>query len=211
MFVKVCGITRLQDADLAIELGASALGFLFWPGSARYIAPGDAAAIVRRQPAGVTAVGVFVDEAMDRVRQLIDTVGLHVAQLHGGESPEYCRDYLALPVMKPQARRRVIKAVGLTAGVLETLDRFGDDIVILLDAHDPVRHGGTGRTVDWPAARAVAATRPAILSGGLNADNVGRALEAVRPYGIDVSSGVESAPGIKDAAKLRRFFEALHE
>ena len=200
LFVKICGITRVQDADLAVELGATALGFIFWPGSARFIAPNDARDIVQKLSAEVTTVGVFVNEPLELVTQIMDVAGLDVAQLHGAESPEYCRRLRPAP----------IKALTMKNGDFLTVGEFDPDVLILLDAHDPARHGGTGRTIDWSAARKVAVARPTILSGGLNAGNVGAAIASVEPYGIDVSSGVESSPGVKDAARLRSFFEALN-
>ena len=201
MFVKICGITRAEDADLATELGASALGFVFWPGSARYISQESARAIVRRHAGTVKSVGVFVDQSPEEVTHIMDTVGLDVAQLHGGESPEYCR----------LLNRAVIKAIGLQDGEPALLDEFDPEMLILIDAHDPSRYGGTGRTVDWNAARQIAVSRKTILAGGLNPENITRAVAAVRPYGVDVSSGVEAAPGVKDASRLKRFFEALND
>ena len=201
MFVKICGITRAEDADLATELGASALGFVFWPGSARYISRESARAIVRRHAGTVKSVGVFVDQSPEEVTHIMDTVGLDVAQLHGGESPEYCR----------LLNRAVIKAIGLQDGEPALLDEFDPEMLILIDAHDPSRYGGTGRTVDWNAARQIAVSRKTILAGGLNPENITRAVAAVRPYGVDVSSGVEAAPGVKDASRLKRFFEALND
>jgi phosphoribosylanthranilate isomerase len=206
LFVKICGITRLRDADLAVELGATALGFIFWPGSPRYIAPNDAREVVQRLTGKVTTVGVFVNEPVELVREVMDVAGLDLAQLHGVESPEYCRQLRPAPI-KAIALQNLQKT---TNGGGPDLGEFDPDVLILLDAHDPVRHGGTGRTIDWGAARQVAAARPTILSGGLNAGNVGVAIESVQPYGIDVSSGVESSPGVKDAARLRSFFEVLN-
>ena len=203
LFVKICGITRAEDADLAVELGATALGFIFWPASPRYIAPIDARDIIRGLSARVTTVGVFVDEPVELVREILDVAGLDVAQLHGMESPGYCRQLSPAP----------IKAVALQKmkhGDALNVDAFDQDVLILLDSHDPARRGGTGRTIDWNAARQIAVARPTILSGGLNAENVGVAIDSVQPYGIDVSSGVESSPGVKDAARLRSFFEALN-
>jgi phosphoribosylanthranilate isomerase len=213
LFVKVCGITRLQDADCAAGLGASAIGFIFWPGSPRYIAPEDAREIVRQKSSRLSTVGVFVNESMEQIRKIMGTVGLDLAQLHGSESPEYCRQLARLGPPGPDGQMRLIKAVGLKdeRAFDAEIDGFDPDVVILLDTHDPARHGGTGRTVNWNAARQIAASRRTILSGGLSAENVGAALESVRPYGIDLSSGVESAPGVKDAGKLRRFFEALND
>jgi phosphoribosylanthranilate isomerase len=213
LFVKVCGITRLKDADLAAELGASAVGFIFWTGSPRYIAPEEARGIVRRKSPGVKAVGVFVDEPVERVREIADVVGLDLVQLHGNESAEYCRTIASAGRNLSGALQtaRVIKSVGLSNEPPLDLSGFDDDVLILLDAHDPERHGGTGRTIDWDAARGIAASRRTILSGGLTPENIGRAIAAVQPYGVDVSSGVESAPGVKDAIRLKSFFEALND
>lgn len=200
MHVKICGITRVEDALLAAELGATALGFVLWPGSPRAIDPFRAHAIARHVPPLVSVVGVFVDQPVDFVRRVARLVPLHAVQLHGAESPDYCR----------QAGPRVIKALG-EAGAAGTVDQWPRDIVLLLDAADPVRHGGTGREIDWAAAAGIARVRPTLLAGGLRAENVARAVATVRPYGIDVSSGVEGKPGVKDATKLREFFAALEQ
>ena len=201
LFVKICGITRLQDAELAADLGASAIGFVFWPTSPRHISAESARAIAATMPANLLKVGVFVDQPVDEVAGVMDKVGLDVAQLHGHESPEYCQTL----------GRTVIKAVGMTDNGSVNIADFAPEIVLLVDAHDPARFGGTGKTVNWDSAREIAATRRTILAGGLNAANVKLAVRTVRPYGIDVSSGVESAPGVKDPNRLRTFFEALHD
>jgi phosphoribosylanthranilate isomerase len=206
VFVKICGITRPEDADLAVELGARALGFVFWPGSPRYISPESAGDIVRRNAGRVQSVGVFVDQPPEEVMHIMDVVGLDFAQLHGAESPEYCQQ-----ILQPGGRRQVIKAIGLQDGGPAMLDQYDQEMLILIDAHDPSRYGGTGRTVNWNAARQIAARRKTILAGGLNPENIARAVETVRPYGVDTSSGVESAPGVKDAARLKLFFEALND
>jgi phosphoribosylanthranilate isomerase len=211
VFVKICGITRPKDADLAVELGASALGFIFWPGSPRYISHESAGDIVRRNAGRVQSVGVFVDQPPEEVMHVMDIVGLDTAQLHGAESPEYCRQILQRAASSPGTRRHVIKAIGLQDGGPTMLDQYDSEMLILVDAHDPSRYGGTGRTVNWNSARDIAATRRTILSGGLNPENIARAVETVRPYGVDTSSGVESAPGVKDAARLKLFFEALND
>jgi phosphoribosylanthranilate isomerase len=211
VFVKICGITRPEDADLAVELGASALGFIFWPGSPRYISHESAAEIVRRNAGRVQSVGVFVDQPPEEVMHIMDVVGLDIAQLHGSESPEYCRQILQRAAPSPEGRRQVIKAIGLQDGGPPMLDQYDAGMLILIDAHDPSRYGGTGRTVNWNSARGIAAARKTILSGGLNPENIVRAVETVRPYGVDASSGVESAPGVKDAARLKLFFEALND
>jgi phosphoribosylanthranilate isomerase len=156
-------------------------------------------------------VGVFVDEPVDRVVRIMDEVGLDAAQLHGHETPEYCRELMELAAPKPEGRRRVIKAIAMKGNGSVDVAQFEPGVVLLVDAHDAARHGGTGRTVNWNAARDIALVRPTILAGGLNAANVKLAIQSVRPYGVDVSSGVESAPGVKDPARLRSFFEALHD
>ncbi|HKY20923.1 MAG TPA: phosphoribosylanthranilate isomerase [Vicinamibacterales bacterium] len=201
LFVKICGITRLQDAELASALGADAIGFVFWPGSPRYLAPEAAKAIAERLPSHVVKVGVFVDEDVEQVRSIMDAAGLDCAQLHGHEPPAYCRTL----------GRKIIKAIPMRDDGAADVMQFEPDVVLLVDAHDDARHGGTGRTVNWDAAREIAVTRPTILAGGLNAANIKLAVRSVRPYGIDVSSGVESAPGVKDPARLRSLFEALHD
>jgi phosphoribosylanthranilate isomerase len=196
--VKICGVTSVDDARMAAEMGASAVGLVFWPGSPRAVEIEQAKRIVAALPPFVSAVGVFVNqpEAADIARE----VGLSAVQLHGDEPPD---TYRSLPL-------RVIKAVAVTGnGSGDLAAAIPASATVLLDAHDPVKRGGTGRAIDWTVAAAVARRRPIILSGGLNADNVVSAVEAVRPYAIDVSSGVESAPGRKDAAKLRALFDVL--
>lgn len=196
--VKICGVTSVDDARMAAEMGASAVGLVFWPQSPRAVGIEQAKRIVAALPPFVSAVGVFVNqpEAADIARE----VGLSAVQLHGDEPPD---TYRSLPV-------RVIKAVAVTGnGSGDLVAAIPASATVLLDAHDPVKRGGTGRAIDWTVAAAVARRRPIILSGGLNADNVVSAVEAVRPYAIDVSSGVESAPGRKDPQKLRALFDAL--
>ena len=205
MFVKICGITRPQDADLAVGLGATALGFVFWPGSPRWLDSRTARAIAAKVPDKVSKVGVFVDQQADDIMRIMNEVGLDIAQLHGHETAEFCRQLRASLV-----ERTVIKAIALDNGAVNVAD-FDPDVVLLVDADDPTRRGGTGKTVNWDSARDIAAARRTILAGGLNAANVKLAIRSVRPYGVDVSSGVESSPGIKDPRRLRSFFEALHD
>jgi phosphoribosylanthranilate isomerase len=211
LFVKICGITRPQDAELACALGAAAVGFVFWRDSPRYIAPAAARIVADHVPPHVMTVGVFVDQPLEQVARVAATVGLDAVQLHGQETPEYCRQVMDLASPNPEGRQRVIKAVGMKDNGAVNLADFDPEVTLLVDAHDPTRYGGTGRTVNWNVARAIAETRPTILAGGLNAANIKLAVRSVRPYGVDVSSGVESAPGVKDPARLRSFFEALHE
>jgi phosphoribosylanthranilate isomerase len=198
MFVKICGITRVEDAEAAVALGAGAIGFIFWPASPRYIDPDRAREIAARLPASVTTVGVFVDQPAAHVNEVAGTVGLRAVQLHGDETPEYASQ-ISAPVIK-----------AMTLG--RDSDReaaWPDETMILLDADDPVRRGGTGRTIDWRAAAGMAARRRTLLAGGLTPENVAEAIALVRPFGIDVSSGVEAAPGVKNHQRLMALFEAV--
>jgi phosphoribosylanthranilate isomerase len=196
VIVKICGITRAEDAEVAVQAGASAVGFIFWPGSPRYIDPFRARDIAASLPPFVTPVGVFVDQPTDHVAGVASLVRLGAVQLHGREAPGVAAS-LSRPVIK-----------GIT--LRDHVEPWPASVVLLLDAHDPVQHGGTGRTIDWNGAARLAATRPVILAGGLTPENVGDAIARVRPYGIDVSSGVEQSPGIKDHGRIRALFEAIH-
>jgi phosphoribosylanthranilate isomerase len=191
--VKICGITRAQDAMAAVRAGADALGFVMWPGSPRQVTPAQALAIARDVPALVTRVGVFVDETPRAVAAAVRAAGLHAVQLHGDEDPERYRSCGAT----------LIKAVSLVdaADVARAL-ASADDVTLLVDARDIVRRGGTGRLANWSLARTLARARPILLAGGLDAGNVGAAIRAVRPWGVDVSSGVETAPGRKSTRKI---------
>jgi tryptophan synthase beta subunit len=199
MFVKICGITRLEDALLAADLGASAIGFVFSKDSPRYITPERAKAIVSCLPACVAAIGVFVDEPAGGLRETARLVGLSAVQLHGHETPETAAGL----------GFRIVKAITATREALSGLEMWPRSVTILVDAADSVRRGGTGLRADWQVAREMAIRRPLLLAGGLTPENVAQAIRDVRPAGVDVSSGVESAPGIKDAVALRRFFDAV--
>jgi phosphoribosylanthranilate isomerase len=201
MVVKICGITSPGDAHAAVEAGASALGFVFWPKSPRFIEPRQAREIVSTLPALVVPVGVFVNQPAAHVKGVAALVGLGAVQLHGDEDVLYAAR-LEIPV---------IKAVSLESGVdVDRIDIWPQRTTLLLDVHDPIRRGGTGRAIDWEAAASVAARRRLLLAGGLTPDNVVDAIEQVRPFGIDVSSGVERSPGVKDHARIRALFEALN-
>ena len=201
--VKVCGITRPEDAELAVELGAWALGFVLWPQSPRaadaVVAAGIAAALRRR----VELVGVFVNPTLEALAHAADELHLSHVQLHGDEGPAFCAE---------AARRtgaKVIKAVRIaSAADFQDLARFHTDLH-LLDAAARGLRGGSGKTWDWELARRRRRTVPVILSGGLTADNVAAGIAAVDPYAVDVSSGVEAAPGAKDPAKLAAFMAAV--
>ena len=202
MRVKICGITRAEDARLAATLGAAAVGFIFWPASPRYVDPSRARTIVSQLPPFVTPVGVFVNQPIEHVLAVARLAGVSAIQLHGDE---IAGDYASLGY-------RVIKAVPLRgADDRATARAVPASATVLLDAHDPERRGGTGRPIDWTIAATIARERPVVLSGGLSADNVSDAVRAVAPYALDVSSGVEDAPGVKNAARLRAFFAAVEK
>ncbi len=197
MFVKICGITRAEDAEAAVAYGAMAIGFIFWAKSRRYVEPARAQAIVRTLPLFVTPVGVFVNESAEAMNAVAAQARLGAVQLHGDEGPELLDD-LVPPV---------VKAVGRIDE--ETATRWPLRVRLLVDADDQVHRGGTGVRADWAAAAVLARQRPIVLAGGITPANVAEAVTTVRPFGIDVSSGVEDAPGIKNPEKLRALFEAL--
>ncbi|MFM8795101.1 MAG: phosphoribosylanthranilate isomerase [Acidimicrobiales bacterium] len=198
MFVKICGITSEEDALLAVALGADAVGFIFAP-SPRWVPVGKVYDITRRLPPEILTVGVFRDEHPRRVIETVDRAGLKGAQLHGHESAEDVAEVMS-------SVRTVIKAV--TAGTVDAAraDRFPTDLV-LVDAPAP----GSGRVFDWSLLGEVPVGPRLILAGGLTPENVAAGIKAARPWGVDVSSGVESSPGRKDPVKLRRFIAAARE
>lgn len=195
--VKVCGLARREDAALAVDLGADALGFIFWSRSPRAIAPADARAVHAGLPALVSRVGVFVDASPDEVADVVRVAGLDVVQLHGDEPAEAYAG-VGAKVMKVAALERETD--------IDRVMVWPADVTPLVDAIDRERRGGTGRRADWTLAARLAAVRPIVLAGGLNAENVVEAIADVAPWGIDVSSGVEDAPGIKSASRLHAFF-----
>lgn len=191
--VKICGITRVQDAMAAVDAGADALGFVMWPGSPRQVTPAQAGNIARNVPALVTRIGVFVNATPRAVTAAVRAAGLNAVQLHGDEDPERYRSCGAA----------LIKAVSLADRTdVARARRYADDVTLLVDARDLVKRGGTGRLANWSLARTLARARPILLAGGLDAGNVGSAIRAVRPWGVDVSSGVETTPGRKSATKI---------
>jgi phosphoribosylanthranilate isomerase len=193
-FLKICGITRLSDALHAVEHGANALGFVFWPQSPRYISPERAAQIIAALPPDVAAVGVFVNESVDGIRAVVAETGITAIQLHGDEAPGYA-GALGLPMLRAITVDQAEQAASA----------WPPETTLLMDTGDPVRRGGTGSMVDWQQAASVARGRRIVLAGGLTPDNVAGAIDTVRPFGVDVSSGVEDAPGVKNSDKVARF------
>jgi phosphoribosylanthranilate isomerase len=200
--VKICGITTWDDARLSIDLGASALGFNFYPPSPRSISPAEAWSIIRRLPPFVEAVGVFVNWPPLVVDAMARAVRLGAVQLHGAEAPR--------EVAELARKRRVIKAVQVKRGFRPaSLGKFRAADAILLDGFARGLHGGTGRTLDWSLARGGGRYARIILAGGLTPENIAEAIRAAEPYAVDVASGVEARPGRKDPAKLRALFAAI--
>jgi phosphoribosylanthranilate isomerase len=195
---KICGITRPEDAELAASLGAWAIGFILWPQSKRAADPAVAAGIARAMRRRVELVGVFVNPTLDEVVHAAEGIGLTHVQLHGDEGPAFCT------AVAERTGARVIKAIGISSGAdMRAIERFHTDFHML----DSGR-GGSGRPWDWELIAQRRSQVPVILAGGLTADTVAEAIAAVRPWGVDVASGVESAPGVKDPAKVEAFIAA---
>ena len=198
--VKICGITNLPDAEGAVAAGADALGFNFFGESPRYLTPEAAGAIIRRLPPDILCVGVFVNESRDMIERAVTESGVGVVQLHGDETPEFCDGLRGLHVIKAFRGRQDFAPQSVMLHHTEA---------ILFDAYDARGWGGTGVTCDWEMARRVREIAPQMwLAGGLTPDNVAEAIATVGPWGVDVCSGVESAPGRKDSALMRRFVAA---
>jgi len=199
--IKICGITNREDALCAVDAGADALGFVFYEQSPRYVLPARVREIISLLPPFVTTVGLFVNADSDTIRQTMQTAGLNVVQLHGDESPEDCS-------LHPYP---VIKAMRVKdADSLVEVDRFRVS-ALLLDAWNDQQYGGTGESFDWQLAKSLTARQPLILAGGLNPDNVVRAIQTVNPYAVDVSSGVEERPGHKNHNKVRKFIQQVRQ
>ena len=198
--VKICGITRIGDALAAARLGAHAIGLVFYPGSPRAVTPAQARAIIAALPPFVMPVGLFVNADVQTVRETLAVVPVSLLQFHGDESPEFCAQF-ALPYLR---------AVQVKPGtdLLQYAREFHTARGLLLDAHVEGARGGTGVTFDWSLIPREMPL-PVVLSGGLNADNVEEAIRRVQPWAVDVSSGVESARGIKDMAKMEAFMTGV--
>lgn len=202
VLVKICGITNWPDARAACEAGANLLGFNFYEKSPRHLAPADASKIRAQLPPGVEAVGIFVNSKPATVASLCSSLRLDAAQLHGDETPP--------AVAEVAAAIRVFKAFRVGPDFsLATLGAYPDAFAFLFDAAHPGQYGGTGRTTDWALARRAALTSRIILAGGLKVENVAAAIRLVRPFAVDVASGVESKPGKKDHGKLRDFIQEV--
>jgi phosphoribosylanthranilate isomerase len=203
--IKICGVTRVSDAELALSLGAWAIGMILDASSPRFVEADAAAEIGTALKRRIEVVGVFVNASLDEVTRLAEGVPLTMVQLHGDEGPSYCRE---------AARRtglRVIKATRVRdAASIRALSAHKTDYH-LLDAHVPGRSGGTGERFDWSLVAEHPDPTPVILSGGIRPDNVREAIETVAPFAIDCSSGVEESPGLKDPDKLEQLFEAARE
>ncbi len=199
--IKICGLTREADVDAAVEAGADAVGFVFYPPSPRAVTPARAAELARRLPPFVTPVGLFVNATPDEIAAVTGAIPTLLLQFHGDESPEACR----------AAARPFLRAARMAPGfdLLDFAARFHDAHALLLDAFVE-GYGGGGKVFDWSVIPANV-PRPVVLSGGLHAGNVIEGILRVRPWAVDVSSGVEAAKGIKDAALIRRFCEAVRE
>ena len=201
--IKICGITRPEDAAHAAACGADALGFIFYRKSPRGISPAAAAAIIARLPARVCKVGVFVNEEAAVIRETAATCGLDMLQLHGDESPAYCRGIAD--------RNLLIKALPLTTAADLHRAALYPVTAILVDARDDDRYGGTGKSASWELAARLGKTGRLILAEGLNGENIHAALRTVRPRAVDINSGVETAPGQKDPEKVAEIIQIIRE
>ena len=197
--IKICGITNLDDAFLALDLGADALGFIFYSDSKRYISSEDALRIISKLPPFVTTVGVFVNQGVEELKSMKREIGFDLFQLHGDEDPGYCR----------KLGNSVIKAIVVKDCISQgDIDAFPVQ-ALLFDAYSTAEFGGTGRSFNWELLKGIALSKSVILSGGLTPENVAEAIDIVNPYAVDVSSGVEDYPGKKNPVKLKAFIAAV--
>jgi phosphoribosylanthranilate isomerase len=200
--IKICGITNIEDACFAVACEADAIGFIFHAPSPRYVTPERAKEIIEKLPDGITKVGVFVNHDCLEVKKIMILCGLDMVQLHGAESPAYCSEFPRSQVIKAIAPRGEDDLKGLRAYPVAA---------ILVDAYDPQRHGGTGEKADWALAAKVKEHHPLILAGGLSLTNIREAITCVSPDAVDINSGVESAPGRKDHARVKEIIELVHQ
>lgn len=198
--VKICGITRPEDARAAAEAGADAIGLVFWPGSPRYLSLAAAERVMRALPSFVTRTALFMDATAETVGTVIDRLPVDLLQFHGSEDEAFCAGF----------GRPYIKALGMAGGTdaAALAERYASAGGLILDGHAPGEPGGSGRRFDWRRIPSLAV--PVILAGGLTPDNVGEAVATARPWAVDVSSGVESAPGVKDARLMERFIDEVN-
>jgi phosphoribosylanthranilate isomerase len=201
MEIKICGITNMEDAVMAFAYGADALGFIFYEKSPRYVTPEAARRIVKTLPDNISKVGVFVNHDIHAVREIYKFCALDMIQLHGDESPDYCREF-------PQSV--LIKAISPSRE--EDLDIVHDYAAraVMIDTRESGLYGGTGKKSNWDLAVKLKEMRPLVLSGGLNASNILEAIRTVSPHAVDVNSGVELSPGKKDPKKVQSMIEMVH-
>ena len=197
--IKICGITNMEDAQVAADFGADALGFIFYKESKRYVDPQVAMSIISSLPPFITTVGVFVNQELDEISQIKETTGIQVVQLHGDETPEFVS---SIPF-------NAIKAIRVKdKSDLDKVAQYAGQ-AILFDTYSDKEYGGTGESFDWSILNDMSSTKKIVLSGGLNPENILEAVKIVGPYAVDVSSGVEDKPGKKDHTKIKRFIEAI--
>lgn len=198
--VKICGITRLEDALAAVDAGADALGFVFYPASPRYVAPAVAEVIIQQIPPFVTTVALFVNETAAQIEAVLNQTSIDLLQFHGDESPEFCQQF----------NRPYFKALRMSPdiNVMVETKRFASARGILLDAYRPGMPGGTGEAFDWERIPSDI-NLPLVLAGGLDQNNVAQAINQVKPYAVDVSGGVEMAKGLKDGSKILSFMNEV--
>lgn len=197
--IKICGITNIEDANLAIDFGADALGFIFYPKSKRYIEPEEAYKIISKLPPFINIVGVFVNQAADEIKRVKEISGFDTVQIHGDETPDFCKELGC----------KLIKAIRVKEKIdLAEVESYNVHAV-LFDTYSANGYGGTGECFVWETLRDLNISKKVILSGGLNSDNVSEAIRIVNPYAVDVSSGVEDYPGKKNREKLKKFIQAV--
>ena len=200
--IKICGMTNIEDACFVAESGVDALGFIFYPKSPRYVQPEKARDIIRKLPPEVAKIGVFVNHDTQGIKEIMEYCGLDFIQLHGNESPEYCRHFPESVIIKAMSPR--------TEEDLNIMEEYRAR-AILVDTYAPGKHGGTGKVSNWELAVKIRKMRPLILSGGLNPDNIEDAMKKVSPHAVDINSGVEKMPGKKDHGLIKRIINLVRQ